>query len=282
VVHQEILTGHNGDALKPRPSNSSIRAILILVFLASALTACGPGGDTSTNANQTQSAKTQKKLTIFLIDRSGSFHRIQREGHFRGKDYFYIACDQVKQYVRQEADKQNELIMVRAIQSSSFSDDTFIAKLDYTQSPVFTEPEPQGPYSKEKKKAWANRKQQFDTGGENKQKSSLEAFAGNIDDFRKGKPSGKTDLVNAFRALIPHLEEFSAYSKRIIVYSDFKDTETALEAAGQIDLGADIEVEGRFVSMNEQDPDSYNRLLKQWQSILKCKSTKFKTPAESI
>src|SRR5437660_3615892 len=263
-------------------SRISWKAILILFFAASAFTACGPGVDTNTNANQPQPAKTQKKLTIFLIDRSGSFHRIQREGHFRGKDYFYIACDQVKQYVRQEADKHNELIMVRAIQSSSFSDDTFIGRLDYTQSPVFNEPEPEGPYSKEEKKAWANRKQQFESGVETSQKNSLDAFVANIDDFRKGKPSGRTDLVNAFRALIPHLQEFPAYSKRIIVYSDFKDTETSLEAAGQIDLGSDTEVEGQFVSMNEQDPDSYDRLLKEWQSILKCKSTKFKTPAESI
>jgi len=255
----------------------TIGILLTLIFIG-----CKSTSSTDTTPVRATLPKAPKFLTVFLVDRSASFHKIQKQGKFQGKNYFYIACDQIKEYVEKQADRENELILVRIIQSSSFSDDTFIARIDFTNQPNFNEPEPTGPYSKVEKDEWKKRKNKFLEDVKDKQSPLVKEFNTEIDKLRKMDSSGETDLVNAFKALIPDLKGLPDYAKRIIVYSDFKDTQTKVESAAEIDLGNETEVEGRFVSMNELTPDSYDALLKAWKKLLKCKSKKFKTPGESI
>ncbi|MDX6558839.1 MAG: hypothetical protein QOF72_1888 [Blastocatellia bacterium] len=218
-----------------------------------------------------------------MVDRSGSFHRVQREGNFKGQDYFLLACDQIKQYVEKHAGTDRELIIVRTIEAASFTDETVAAQIDLTNSAItFSEKEPDGVYEKYEHEAWEKRKEAFLQNAHDQIASQTKTFYERIDALRNRKFSGGTDIVNAFKALVQDLKSLPHYSKRIVVFSDFKDNQNRLDTAEVIDFGDDVEIEGRFVSINDLKPAEYDKLIKAWQRILNSKVTEFKTPIKSI
>lgn len=259
--------------------------ILKTVFLLSLLlTACKEQTPSTVPVSAAPpSTLPQSRIVIFFVDISGSFHKFQKEGNFKEQDYFYIACDQIKQYVEQQAGQSHELIIVKTIESSSFSDETVAAKIDFTNSTSeFQEPEPKGAYEKYEKEAWKRRKDSFLDKVKSDNTALIQAFSEKIDALKKREPSNKTDVVNAFKALLQDLKSLPNYPKRIIVYSDFKDNQNKLDSAGVLDFGDDTEIEGRFVSLNDMTPEKYESLIAAWKRILKCKSIEFKTPIKSI
>jgi hypothetical protein len=227
--------------------------------------------------------KPPSRIVVFMVDRSGSFHRIQREGNFKGQDYFYLACDQIKQYVEREAGRAPELVIVRVIESASFTDETVAAHLDLTDfNGVFPEKEPAGAYDKFEHEEWQKRRAAFLQDANDERDRRTKSFLEKMDELKKRGASNMTDIVNAFKALLQDLKSMPHYPKRIIVYSDFKDNQNRLDSAGVIDFGGDTEIEGRFVSINDMKPREYENLVKAWQRILNNKVAEFKTPIKSI
>jgi hypothetical protein len=253
--------------------------ILILLLLST----CGRQPTTNTHVSTPTPIPPQNRITIFFVDRSGSFHKIQNEGNFRGQDYFHIACEQIKQYVERPEEHQHELIIVRTIESASFSDETVAAQIDFTNINFeFQEPEPKGAYAKLEKEAWQKRKDKFLSKINDERASLLKSFSAKMDELENRGPSDRTDIVNAFKALLQDLKSLPHDPKRIIVYSDFKDNQNRLDSSEELDFGDDTEIEGRFVSINDLTPRKYDELIGAWERILKCKSKEFKTPIKSI
>ncbi|PYP88794.1 MAG: hypothetical protein DMF61_06400 [Blastocatellia bacterium AA13] len=233
----------------------------------------------------------RNRITIFLVDRSGSFHKEQKEGHFKSQDYFHIACDQIKKYVEQQAnlereqkaDQPHEFIIVRVIESASFSDETVAAQIDFTNPDfIFREPEPKGPFANLDKEAWERRKDDFMKQVDDKRDPLVKNFYNKMDELNKRGPSDRTDVINAFQALLQDLKSLPHYFKHIVVYSDFQDNQNKLDSADVLDFGDDTKIEGKFVSVNGLTPKQYENLMAAWGRILKCNSQEFKTPIKSV
>lgn len=223
------------------------------------------------------------RIVVFMVDRSGSFHKVQREGNFKNQDYFYLACDQIKQYVEKHAGTDRELIIVRTIETASFTDETVAAQIDLTNADItFSEKEPDGVYQKYEHEGWEKRRAAFLLSARDQIASQTKSFYEKVEALRKRDYSDGTDIVNAFRALVQDLKSLPNYPKRIVVFSDFKDNQSRLDKVDVIDFGGDVEIEGRFVSINDLKPADYDKLIKAWQRILNYKVTEFKTPIKSI
>jgi hypothetical protein len=238
------------------------------------------------NSKKTGALINKKYLTIILIDISGSFNKIQTTGGFRNKNYFIESCNEVLSRIRYDIKLGQECLMIKAIQSVSFKDDALVYKIDLSNEDkyMFSEPPPDDDIMM---KRWEIRKSEFERSveekvGEEKDKAvkALIAFKDNYTD--NGTPY--TDLINAFNGVKPQLEskEFTDYIKKIIVYSDFKETKNKNITKLVIKLD-NISIEGRFVSKNEYESlEMYEKNKAMWRKILKCKAIVFKTPEETI
>lgn len=223
-----------------------------------------------------------KTLTIFLVDVSGSFNRIQKEGRFEGQNYFDIACLQIMRYIGNNADKGYEDIIIRQISNNSFPEAAFVHRLNLVAEP-YSERKPNSPF---RIKGWLERKEKYERKLENllikRINSTLEKIK-NFQLLKSGYYSKQTDVLYAIvccKKRIDNNPSYSSYIKKIIVYSDFKDTISNLNR--EPILLEDVEFEGRFVSKRGHTSRSYDELLQKWRNILRCKSITFKTPEESL
>jgi hypothetical protein len=267
---------------------------IIFLFIAVFYSNCpGLWGNANTTLTPTPTPKPPEKiLTIFLVDRSGSFHTIRKEASGKTRNYFTEVCDKIKNYVNNKANRSKEQIIVREIASSSFSDATLVAEIDFAKDEyIFKVKEPMGPYDVEARKNWSAQKNEFDRNNLTKQLTEITAFEEKINNFKKNTASDKTDLINAFKSLPVYLEKYKDYSKEIIVYSDFKDDQigtwkientleslTSLEIKGGVVLGDDVQIKGEYISMDGLNPEKYTLLINAWKKVLKCKDVSMNSP----
>ncbi|HEX8197058.1 MAG TPA: hypothetical protein VF571_12775 [Pyrinomonadaceae bacterium] len=262
---------------------------LVLVFCFSKC----PLEQDNQNVNGSNTPRSlDKKLTIFLVDRSASFHKQRKEASGKIRNYFVEVCEKIKKYAQEKADRSHEHIIVREISSSSFTDATLVSEIDFAKEEyVFKEPKPTGAYAGKEVDAWQKKKNDFNKDILKKQQDEIHEFEKKIDSFKSVSASDKTDLINAFKALPLYLEKYSDFSKQIIVYSDFKDDQIGkwkientlesllkLENEGGIDLGKDVQVNGEYISMDDLTPEQYQKLKEAWKKVLKCKAIEMSSP----
>ncbi len=230
------------------------------------------------------SKNNTKNLLIYFVDVSGSFNRRQEEGKFKNQNYFELACLQIKDIIRTKSIIGEDYLIVRAIKSSSFGDDATIAKLDLTDTIyIFNEAPPKEDI---KKKRWKKNKEDFQNNANRKADIEREKAISEVNNFLDSyndKPTNYTDLINALNSVNPIIEsdKFKSFSKKIIVYSDFKETKNSFLSDLEINLDSVI-IEGRFVSKNAfTNLKGYEKNKHKWSETLNCKKLIFKTPIES-
>ena len=259
-----------------------ITAILAFCVL---LTACPP---VKPENSTTDNLVSEKILTIVFLDVSGSFNKFQKQGGFKGKNYFDESCNElISRIEKKEMKIGQECLIVKFIKDKSFSDETLVCKIDLTDDRyVFQVSRPDNdlnlPDWEDSLKLFNERVKIIIEKDINKAISVIKTFRDN----HINRPAMYTDIVNAFTGIKPVIEsdKYANYKKYLIVYSDFKeDTETKRNLSNiNIDL-QDVEIEGRFVSKNDFSTlEDYNNNLEEWKKILKCKKLTFKTPEECI
>ena len=261
--------------------------LLFLIILTA--TSCDQSSkkDNSFNSEKTKSEflndKT-KNLFIYFVDVSGSFNKRQKEGKFKNQNYFELACLQIKDLFRSKSKVGEDYFVVRAIKSSSFGDDATIAKLDITDSKyVFDELPPKEDI---KKKRWQSSKNDFINKANREADVEREKAVSEINDFLNAyndKSTNYTDLINAINSVKPIIEnnKFKSFNKKIIIYSDFKETKNSFLSNLSINLDS-VVIEGRFVSKNAfTNLKDYEENKLNWTRVLKCRELIFKTPIES-
>ena len=265
-------------------------SIAILFFTLHFLYSCN-SNDKNTDKQSTASTTKldsipQKYLTVAFLDISGSFNKIQKQGGFNGKNYFDESCNELLNKIRYDMKVGQECLIIKSIQNESFQDDALVYKLDLTDNEkfIFNEPKPEDDI---KKNRWNQKKSEFDKSASEKADIEIDKAVKAIKmfkDLHSNKGSSYTDLVNAFNGVKPQLEseQFKTYTKRFIVYSDFRETRMTDLTKLEIDLD-NVSIEGRFVSKNEFETlEGYDKNKASWQQILKCHLLVFKSPEESI
>ncbi len=261
--------------------------ILLLFLVVIGFTRCSSGLDNQNETRQhsdsisNEQMKVKKKLTIFLVDVSGSFNEIVKGGgHFNGKNYFDIACNQIYDYIRNA--KGGEYIIVKQIKSNSFDETGFVCNLDLSDSTlVFTKPKPTNVYEVND---WENEKNTFEKNADKVLTEKRNIALHEINTFKNNytnKPSGSTDVFNAIFSCKQDFDKaiYSDYIKTLIIYSDFWDTQNQIE--GEVIEIPDVTVEGRFVSKANHNRTSYEKMINMWKDAINDKSIVFKTPEQS-
>lgn len=234
--------------------------------------------------NPDKAVDIKKELFVYLVDISGSFnYRIEEPGYFNGKNYFELSCDQIIDEIRHAEIGQYHI--VKQIKSRSFDESSFIFTLDLTDSGLFfIEPEPKNPYQKTN---WIKSKENFERQVESlisqKKQNAIEAIEFFKKEYRNNF-SKYTDVLYAIEnsKIDFDSERFDGFSiKRLIIYSDFKETTTKNISEKNIVLN-NVYVEGRFVTKTPyKNLEEYNNMLKIWEKVIQAKSLKFLNPEQS-
>lgn len=227
--------------------------------------------------------KEQKRLTIFFIDISGSFNKKRQYGVEKEVNFFNKACYETIKHIRVKSQIGEDYIVVKKIESFSFNDNATVTQLDLTSEKFC--------YPKETPKTdndiiinnHIKAKSAFEKNAIVVAKEEKERAVGDVQDFQNhytNKSSNYTDIIDALNAIKIDFDNsnFAEYEKRIIIYSDFKETKSKIKQGLSIDL-SDYHIEGRYVSKDDfSSPSEYLDNIQLWKEVLKCKSLEFFSP----
>lgn len=228
----------------------------------------------------------QKCLTIFFVDISGSFNRSRSLEPDEYINYFELACDEIRRFVEDDLKVGRDVVYVKKIESNSFNDNTLIAKIDLASDIYIYKESVPDTKNDLKINNYNKRKNAFDVRSRQIAHHEIQNVSQKIQSFKykyENNPSNFTDIIDALNSIKIDFNNkyFSAYDKRIIIYSDFKETKKSITDTLTIDL-SDYYIEGRYVSKDDYDsPNAYLKNIELWRNIFKCKSLDFYTPENS-
>ncbi|MDO5985980.1 hypothetical protein Q4Q39_01065 [Flavivirga amylovorans] len=272
--------------------------VIILVFFVA--TGCGSGNQSNEKIDFdnikenkltesiTSDKKTNKKLTVYFLDISGSFNKIQENLSevTETVNYFELACDEIIDHIENRMVIGKECIIIKKIQSNSFLDDAQFLKIDLSSDKYsFSEKKPEHDM---KMKGYEKRRRIFN------EKAFKEATVEKLETIKrieafkehyKNNSSGETDIINALNSIKFDLSDvqYQRHDFYICIYSDFQETtkKDGLKNI-EIDLGG-INIVGRYVSKNNfTSLDEYKSNIEDWKNVLKCNSLEFLTPDQCI
>jgi len=239
-----------------------------------------------TNDSSKNSAKIDrmdKQLVIFMIDGSGSFNKTITKGKFQGENYFKLSCNDIVNNITKYKYEQPTIIIILEISDESFSENSFIEKLEFANLPsVFKEERPKNPFGI---KLWEQEREKFLNKERIRRDSSINNSIKHISKYREERilhPLRKTDISNGLLNCKQITDDiiYRNYSKKIIAYTDLSESlDYPIHNVVHLE---NVDIEIKFVSKNRHTYESYNNMLEYWRKKIISKSLLVKTPENSI
>ncbi len=259
--------------------NRHIYWVAVLFFLFSC------GGETENEKKVTRELK--KKLTIILVDISGSFNKpiLDKDSPFNGQNYFELSCSHIVENYIMKSDTGSCLI-VKRISDKSFGEKNYVATFDFSDTTLlFLETQPENPLQV---RDWENRKKAKEGKASQEIASRKEKAKTNILSFQeeyKKKPSMHTDIDGALHSCLGDFnnKEYKDYQKQLIIYSDLLHEPPINKANTDTLFFKNIEVLVKFVSKVGHEPQQYQKLINSWkEKLYQSKSFSTQTVEQSL
>ena len=254
-------------------------AVFVIAHLALWPISCALAPEEGVSPQAKPAVLDAKKLTVYLLDASGSFNRQQKGGLFDGQNYFDLACDQVRHHLQDASAK--EVIFAYSISSSSQGDDNLGLSLDLTEfAKEYSVPEPTNIFQH---RDWEKGKAEFDQPLRVKMDKARAAAVEKLEQFRKdhsARPADHTDLYTAIWLASEVFGDptYKGGESQLIIFSDFQDTRTNTTPPVQL---PGVKVVGKFVSRNGHTRETYDALLDRWRHVLVAQSLELLPPERS-
>lgn len=239
------------------------------------------------NNDKPKQVSLKKKLTIILVDVSGSFNKVikDKDSPFSGKNYFELSCSHIIENYITKADTGSCLI-VKRISESSFGEKNYVATFDFSDSTIlFLEPQPENPLQI---REWEKRKADKEKTAMAEIKSRKEKAKSNILLFQQEyvkKATNHTDIDGALYSCLGDFNhrDYNNYEKQLIIYSDLLHEPPQKKNDSDILDFAGIDVLVKFVSKAGHDPQQYQKLINSWKDKLnQSKSFSTQTVEQSL
>ncbi|MCG8329759.1 MAG: hypothetical protein MI974_18835 [Chitinophagales bacterium] len=211
----------------------------------------------------------EKKVTVFLVDASNSFNRINKqEGIFYERNYFDLACRQIKDSLLVLG--VGGVAIIRFIGERSWGTRSFITQLDLTNSDLyFSVPMPCDPFSLEQ---YRQQKVEEDSINQLKIQGFQQQTIEEITNFQSTyalRSVKHTDLCGALAACNQDIkaQKYLGFTKELVIYSDLQNSfPSSTDCEFPFDFTG-VKVQAKFVVDDDHSANDYEELKKEWESF---------------